>query len=284
MPAREPYDVTYPSQGGKTITALVCEPPRISARTGLMLIAHGWGNNRFQYRDDLPNYASRYDVLCAAPEFRDSGFDHDAQKGLGTNLPHDFSHMQVVDCLNALPAMLERFPGIDQQRILGWGASHGGHIILLCAEYAPHTFAFIVDMCGITHATDDRLRKSAQEAMDLAGREIRDGRRWLSRLCCPVLLLHGTEDPVISPQMTDDLYEAMVAAGVQVEMHRLPGLNHSMQPSSRYVETVRWAERGLLHARGLGPHDFALGGRQVFPCSGREYVLEYGSGRAVWQS
>ena len=135
------FDITYPSQDGKMITALVSPPSTINADTGLLLVVHGWSNSRFQYAADMADYAARFNVVCVSPEYRMCGFDHDPVNGKGTTLPYDYSHLQVIDSLNAIPAALHHDPCLNQERIMGWGGSQGGHIILLCSAFAPNSFA-----------------------------------------------------------------------------------------------------------------------------------------------
>jgi dipeptidyl aminopeptidase/acylaminoacyl peptidase len=277
------YDIAYPSQDDKAITGRVCEPLEMNAETGLLLVVHGWGNNRFQYVQDMNDYAQRYNVVCVSPDYRGCGFDYDPIGGIGTTLPYDFSHMQLVDSLNAIPAVLEKFPRLNQERILGWGGSQGGHIILLAAAFAPSTFAFVVDMCGLTHATEERLKKSQREDMAQADRDIRNVHRWVDRMRCKVMIIHGMADPLVDCQMAMQLERDLQSSGVPVEAHFIPGGNHSLEPvSSRYQETIRWASQDYVMARKEGAHDFALRGQQTMPCSGRAFVLDYTTGRARW--
>lgn len=277
------FDITYPSQDDKTITALVSPPPTINAETGLLLVVHGWSNNRFQYAQDMVDYAQRFNLVCVSPEYRLCGFDHDPAGGKGTTLPYDYSHDQVIDALNAIPAALLRYPALNRRRIMGWGGSQGGHIILLCAVFAPLSFACVVDMCGLTHATDERLAISGRSDMPQAERDIRNVHLWVGRIRSRMLLVHGTADPIVDWHMTARLEQDMQAAGVDVTAHFVPDADHMLKPvTSRYEQTLLLASSSFLSARRSGPTEFDLRRQYRFPCTGRDYVLDYSTGWARW--
>jgi len=91
---KEFQESSFLSQGGKRIDILVINPETLNGDTGLMLVLHGWGNNRYQYRDMMEDFSKRYNVACISPEFRDLGFDA-SPNGIGIKQPYDFSHLQV---------------------------------------------------------------------------------------------------------------------------------------------------------------------------------------------
>jgi len=54
-----PNTEAYP----KRTIALVVAPETVGPDTGLMHFAHGWGCNRFQYREMMRDFAERYDLV-----------------------------------------------------------------------------------------------------------------------------------------------------------------------------------------------------------------------------
>lgn len=119
--ARE-WEFRFRSQGGEVIRALVVEPDAPSGTTGVMLVVHGRGNSRYQYRDMMRDFAQRYDLYCISPEYRHSGFAaNDTGKGIVE--PYDASHFQVVDCLQAYVELLGKVRVGNFRRSYIWGGS-----------------------------------------------------------------------------------------------------------------------------------------------------------------
>ncbi len=134
----------------RDIIARVVWPSRVRRTTGLMLVVHGFGNNRFQYAEMMYDFAHRMDVVCVSPEYRDSG--RDSGMGVrGARRPYDSSHKQVIDSLNSFRRGALEFPQIDHSRRFVWGGSQGGHIALLATIFAPNTFVLTMDLCGKVH-------------------------------------------------------------------------------------------------------------------------------------
>jgi len=73
------YEIVFASCNSihysKQITAYVVPPSKQDENTGIMHFAHGWGGNRFQYREMQRDFTDRYNLFCVSTEYRQSGFD-----------------------------------------------------------------------------------------------------------------------------------------------------------------------------------------------------------------
>ena len=128
------YEIAYRTTNGvketRPITALVIEPDTIGPDTGVLLVTHGWGPNRFQHEDKMRVAAEEYDLVCLAVEYRQSGYACDPVGGYGWDCPYDASFYQVLDVLNGLRFLLETRPQLNRSRLIHYGGSQGGHIAL----------------------------------------------------------------------------------------------------------------------------------------------------------
>jgi len=275
------YDIEAPSQG-RTITALIAEPPKVSGETGVMLVMHGYGNSRRQYAAWMEEWAARYDLVCVSPEYRDSGFDADPS-GKGARQPYDFSHLQLADCLNAFRAARLKFPQADGKRTLVWGGSQGGHMALLAAEFAPNSFAACFDLCGVAHPIENPtvVVKHYWSEAEFA---IRDARRWTDNVRCPVVLAHGTADDIVSDSHTREVCSALANAGKDFSVKFVPGGDHFLLPGSTRKEvSEQLGEAYFRFARRGGEDDFETKQAYEFKCPGGvTYRLDFASGLALW--
>ena len=259
----------------KRITAYVAAPDSFDGDTGLMLFAHGWSGNRYQYREMQREFADRYGLVCVAPEFRQSGYDFDPTTGSGSTRPYDASHLQVVDCLNAVRVALDLYPGVNRSRLLVFGGSQGAHIAMLACVFAPDTFALAVALCGLSRIADPALGWAGRDFSEdeLA---IRDVVRMAERVRCPVVLAHGTADETVPDSHTRELERALRSAGKQVVARYYEGASHSLAPvTTRRDVAVELANDLILSARSDGENDFDRGSRIVIPCVTRACVVDW---------
>ena len=274
------FDLTFPSSNSihypKRVTAWIVEPDQLTPDTGLLHCCHGWGGNRFQYADLMRDFANRYNLLGVATEFRQSGHDFDPTTGRGSSIPYDASHVQVLDCLNAVRETLRLFPGLNRRRLLAFGGSQGGHITMLMTVFAPRTFAAAISGSGIAWMDPERIAWTGRDfsADELA---VRDTVRLAPHIRCPVVLMHGTADATVPDSHTRALEDALRAAGkVQVITKYYPGGGHGLEPvSNRKDATIELADDLLRQARLEGTDDFQAGRRVVIPAVTRQLVLDW---------
>lgn len=278
------YEFTFPSQGPlpqftKEITCLVVEPDEVSAKTGVMLCAHGWGNPRTQTLEQMRYAAEKFGILSVSPEYRMSGYDYDPVKGSGWYQPYDLSYRQTFDCIQALRALLERYPAVDRQRMYAYGTSQGGMIVLLGAIWAPSLFAAIYTASAMT-----RLPKANEALAYGAGREFSADERRLKdvpanaeRLTTPVFLEHGTADETVPcPQHALRLKAAMEAAGHPlVECNLYEGGSHSLSPVTNRLETFKATAPRMFKLKRKGKDSFAKGETVEIPTGRKTLRIDW---------
>jgi acetyl esterase/lipase len=151
---------------------------------------------------------------------------------------------------------------LDPQRIGAWGSSAGGHLVALLGLTDPShglegqggypkqssRVQAVVDLFGpadIRLGTDaDPILESVFGTSDTSAPilEIASPVVYASADDPPFLILHGTEDPVVPPEQSQALYEALTAAGVPVTLvlvenagHGFASVNGAIDPSREEI-------------------------------------------------
>ena len=273
------YEITFKSCNSanypKRITAYIVEPGKIDKNTGMMHFAHGWGGNRYQYQEMQREFANRYNLICVATEYRQSGYDFDAITGRGACLPYDFSHLQVIDCLNTLRKTLEIYPRVNKKRIISFGGSQGGHISMLMAIFAPNTFCLAISGSAISHI-DSKWRLRAGRNFSEDELAVRNVVKMASLIQCPVVLMHGTRDENVSENHTHLLEEALLSAKKRVRVKYYKGAGHMLEPvTNRQKATIELANDLLKNALNNKRIDFKAKSKIVIHCPTKNFVIDW---------
>lgn len=154
IPAQE-----WPFQPGPREVAVHVRYPgsklgEVKATTGLMLSLHNWGGSGFTGAPDPDVLAREYDVVAIGVDYLQSG-----PKAALEGPPYDFGYLQALDALRALHFVFaglgERGIAFHRGRLFATGGSGGGNVTLMANKLAPHTFACVIDLCGMKRLSDD---------------------------------------------------------------------------------------------------------------------------------
>ncbi|MBQ9367798.1 MAG: prolyl oligopeptidase family serine peptidase [Victivallales bacterium] len=275
----------------KKITVLAAAPDRMDARTGALLVCHGWGTNRYQHLDILKAAADRYNLFCIAPEFRMSGYDYDPLGGYGWYMPYDMSFYQTFDALLALRFLLQIHPELNRHRLFSYGGSQGGHIVLLGGIFAPHTFAAIYASSSLVWVTDtpDRLAEVGRDYSE-EEKNIRSVPYLLDHLDTPLFMEHGTADDNVSHLTHTALLEKLMKErGKPCEVIYYEGGNHDLAPTIKKVEAFHaMAAKFMDTYENNRRDDFASGSVITIPCGAKTLTVDWGKevrdeGFMIWK-
>ncbi len=274
------YEIVFQSANSihypKRITALIVAPRRIDEQTGIMHFAHGWGGNRFAYQKAQREFAELYNLICVATEYRQSGYEADPVVGRGVVWPYDASHYQVLDCINAVRRTLELYPGVNRRRLIAFGGSQGGHIAMLMAIFCPSTFAFVISASMLAYVDEERRRGWVGRDFSDDELAVRDVIRMAARVRCPVALIHGTADEVVSDTHTRLLEKALREQGREVRVRYVEGGEHSLGPGAdRTTVAAELAGDWLRTLVNPKATDFELESRIEIPCVRKTCVLDW---------
>ena len=197
------------------------------------------------------------------PDYRGHGDSEGAASG-GYSSP-----AYTVDVLNAL-ASVQRYPGVNPEKMGMWGHSMGGHLTLRAMVTVKSIKAGVI-WAGVVGSYQDmmtnwrrnrpfpttsgRLSRIGQELTDTYGTWDENPEFWASispidnvaDISGPLQLHHGTADGDVPLEFSESLYQAMVAAGKEVEFYTYPDNDHNISQafSSAMQRTVEFYDRFL---------------------------------------
>jgi dipeptidyl aminopeptidase/acylaminoacyl peptidase len=153
------------------------------------------------------------------------------------------------DCVEA-KAFLAAMPDIDPSRIGIIGGSYGGYMVLAALAFEPNEFAVGVDIFGVSNwlRTLESIPPYWESQRQALYQEIgdpvkdRDMLKAISpvfhadKICRPLLVLQGRNDPrVIKPQ-SDDIVAAVKKSGVPVEYVVFADEGHGFTKKKNQIE------------------------------------------------
>lgn len=263
-PARLGTSEVLPVQtrDGATIETYLTAPP--GGRPGpLVVLPHGGPEVR-----DTPNWDRQVQVLAAQgwwvlrPNFRGSG-------GYGQNFAEqgwtrwgDRMQDDVEDAVaHAIAAK-----GLDASKVAIMGTSYGAYAALMGAVKRPDLYKAAIGICGVYDLPDvlaweDRLddtpgkpiyefwtKRIGDRSVMGAALEAGSPRRRAGEITCPVLLVHGVDDPVLPLIQSRRMRDALRSAGKSVDLVEIEDAGHADWNDSeeqalmtRYVALLRQA-------------------------------------------
>jgi pimeloyl-ACP methyl ester carboxylesterase len=260
----------------KPITALVVEPDKFTANTGLMLFTHGWGCNRYYDVDKIEFTCDRYNLVCVSVEYRDCGFEFNPATGAGYCRPYDTSFYQVFDVLNGLRTVLNIHPQINRKRIFHYARSQGGHIALIGSMFAPHTFAALLLSSPVTHLDKNILTWPGRD-FSPAEFSVRNMIEHADRIRCPLILDHGTNDADVPHDIhTQALAATLRSLGRNPSVRYYPGGRHDLTPTTTMFKAYRtMTAKSLGTLKNKEKDIFSANGKIDIPCADKTLHIDW---------
>jgi len=248
------YYASYESEG-LTIYGLLTIPDGEMPPTGWPAIVFNHGYiPPMEYRT-TERYIAYVDWLARSGYviFRIDYRGHDRSEGEARGAYGDPGY--TVDVLNAVGS-LKRFPQVDAQRIGMWGHSMGGYLTQRAMVISPDIKAGVI-WAGVVGSYTDLLSRWRRRGAETATPVPAGPRGWRSRwaeefgapeenpdfwnaisassfladISGPLQLHHGTADTSVPPELSEILYEQMLAAGKTVEYYSYEGDDHNLSNS-----------------------------------------------------
>lgn len=154
------------------------------------------------------------------------------QKQWGLNIENDIN--------NALENII-KLDIIDQSRMCIFGSSYGGYSALMSVIKYPNKFKCAISFAGVTDiplmfAEDTRMKNDGykQAMKDIVGDPIKDKDYQRNNspvyrykeLLTPILLVHGTDDPLVSYEHSERLSLLLTKKKIEHEFMLLDGVGH----------------------------------------------------------
>jgi acetyl esterase/lipase len=260
--------VVYGTGGGRDLRCDVYTPPDEATDRCCVILVHGGGWSGGD-RSQLRGYGillGREGYVCVAPEYRLTG---------ESNWPAQIHDVKAA--IRWVRANAESL-GIDPSRIAIEGNSAGAHLALLAAVTQdrpelegdggnPGVSTELAAAIGIypptlfSHAERERgavplaalSQELTEEVAHLAGpmSHVAEGNP-------PMMLIHGTRDEVVPPLASLRMYEALVTAGVPVELHMYADQPHAFDAHPAFGRQCAAEMLLFLDRYVRRPEDFQL--------------------------
>lgn len=228
-----------PSRDGVTLTAYLTRPIK-PGPAPMVVLPHGGPESRDNY--DFHTFAQALAAqgwYVLQPNFRGSGGYGKAFADAGRRHWGDRMQEDVEDCV----AHMVKSGRIDPARLAICGGSYGGYAALMGAVRNPTLYRGAVSIAGVSNLLeilkDERLEGADSPSYLYWVKTIGDpktDRALLERaspalraaeIAVPVLLLHGSEDDVVSPDQSKIMDAALRKAGKVHAYEVIKGMDHT---------------------------------------------------------
>jgi dipeptidyl aminopeptidase/acylaminoacyl peptidase len=242
----EPELIHVASFDGLQVPCFVYRPrvPADASGYPVVVIVHGgpamaWTAN---FRADVQYLLAR-GVMVVGPNVRGSS-------GYGRSYHElDDKHLRMdsVSDLQAVRLWLDRQSEVDSQRVAVFGRSYGGFMVLAALTEYPESWRLGVDFYGIANfhtllqttgpwRRDLRAAEYGDPSIDAELLERISPIHRMNRLNAPLLIVHGLDDPRVTPGESEMLHSVVRGLGKPVQYLRIPHEGHGFaRRSNRHI-------------------------------------------------
>ena len=192
-------------------------PRETKEKLPAVVFLHGGPNFEFaNYFYPLPQLLTQEGYVVLAPNFRGS-------TGFGTEFRHanfnEWGHNDAFDVIDGVE-WLKKQAYIDADRNAVLGPSYGGYLTLCALTLAPEIFCAGVDMYGDSEIRESYYHGDRHGRLDLKRQmgkppENPEGYKrgspfyMADKIQAPLLILHGKEDKLVVPMMSEKMMQAL---------------------------------------------------------------------------
>ncbi len=210
--------------------------PKTGASLPLVVLLHGGPESQFRPGfSPLIQFFVRMGFGVLAPNFRGS-------TGYGrryTHLDDVRGRMDTVkDAEFAVRHVLERYP-IDRNKVVAWGGSYGGFMVLACLYSSPKMWAAGVDIVGISNIVTFlkntgpwrrklRIAEYGDPEKDKDFLESISPNNNAHLITAPLFIIHGANDPRVPVGEAEQIAETLKKLGREAHMMRFDDEGHGL--------------------------------------------------------
>ncbi|MBI3741499.1 MAG: alpha/beta fold hydrolase [Chloroflexi bacterium] len=263
-----PEWISYKSRDGLDIHAGLFRPKSSAEKFPAVVFLHGGPNFQFaQFYYPLPQILAQSGYVVFAPNFRGS-------TGFGTEFRRanfrEWGHADAFDAIDGTRWLAQQ-NFVDPARIAVIGPSYGGYLTLCALTLAPELFCAGVDLYGDSEIAESYRHGERDGRLDLKRQmgtpeENSEGYKrgsplyLASRIQAPLLILHGKDDLLVVPLMSEKMIEALKIEGKYFESHFYDDEGHGFSSPQNRRGAVFCDEaiskfqeqKSLKYNRGLG--------------------------------
>ncbi len=155
---------------------------------------------------------------------------------------------------------LEQTEWADADRMVVYGGSYGGYMVLACLTEQPDIWAGGIDVVGISNfvtflENTGPWRRALREseygslAKDREFLERISPLNLVDKIKAPLMIIQGANDPRVPPSEAQQMYDALTARGLDVELHMYQDEGHGIVKLTNqmdlYPKMVQFLDRVL---------------------------------------
>ncbi|WP_059173829.1 S9 family peptidase [Bacillus sp. FJAT-27445] len=229
-----PELITFTSFDGLEVPAFYYRPKDAEGKLPVVVFVHGGPESQIRavYNPFLQYFLSRGYAVCT-PNVRGS-------TGYGKSYTHLDDVRQRMDSVKDLVALvdwLKKEGNADPDKIAIMGRSYGGFMVLAAITHYPKLWAAAIDIVGIssfrtflenTSVWRRKLREAEYGSIEADGdffNEI-DPLHRTKDIECPVMMLHGANDPRVPIEETEQMVDELKARNHPVQYIRFEDEGH----------------------------------------------------------
>jgi len=253
----EPELVRFPSFDGESVPAFVFAPAEGEAPYPVIVYVHGGpeGQSRPQFLPMIQYFVAN-GFAVAVPNVRGS-------TGYGKRYEHlddVYKRLDSVEDLVALHDWLTGDPRFDESRVVLYGGSYGGYMVLAGLAFHPERWAAGIDIVGISNLVTF-LENTSEWRRYFREREYGSLERdrdflWsvspmsrIEEIRAPLFIIHGANDPRVPLSEAEQIHEELTSRGVRSELlvydDEGHGLNKLKNRLDAYPKAVRFLDEVL---------------------------------------
>ncbi len=256
----EPELISYRSFDGLEIPAFIYKPKNSAGKKmPCIIMIHGGPESQATYGfSQVYQYFLSAGYVIAEPNVRGSS-------GYGKKysaLDNVRNRESSVKDIAMMVEYLKQQPDIDGSKIVVYGGSYGGYMVLACLTLYPELFAAGVDVVGISNfvtflenTSDYRKNNRASEYGSIdSDREFLESISPLNKvqnIKAPLMIIHGRNDPRVPVNEAEQMYNAIINSGGTAELHIYEDEGHGISKQKNrydlYPKIIKFLQTSLMN-------------------------------------
>jgi len=172
-------------------------------------------------------------------------------------LDHEWGVVDVEDCVNGALFLVQKGL-VDPHKLAIRGGSAGGYTTLAALAFkkvftAGASYYGVADITALARDTHKFEKRYMEQ---LVGKYPEDKELWQSRsplhsvdkMEAPLIIFQGDQDPIVPPNQSEMIYEALKSRGVHTELHLYAGEGHGFRQPDHLVDSITREAQFYLEA------------------------------------
>ena len=244
------YEMTpfsYEATDGLTIEGYVTFPATGTEDLPTVVLVHGgpWARDTWEYNGEVQFLANRGYLVIQVNYRGSTGYG----KSFMLAGDKEWGGKMHQDILDAVDYAVDQ-GWSDPDRVGVYGASYGGYEALVCATFSSDVFQCAVDAFGPSSLLtfiesiptqwsteyQDLIRSVGDPETEAEDMRARSPLYFADQVTIPMLIAQGENDPRVPQSESDQMVEALEAAGVDVTYMLFPNTGHGFSSLSARIE------------------------------------------------